>query len=80
MLSSVTKLPEVAKRKPQYLLRNGQAIQTVSVLLLHMVQSCTSGVRQDMLSAARKEDLDEAKETEVAAIVSSFPPSADIES
>lgn len=66
----MTKLPEVAKRKPQYLLRNGQAIQTVSVLLLHMVQSCTAGVRQEVLAAAKREDADEASENQTAILVS----------
>lgn len=46
VLASITKLPELAKRKPQYLLPNGGAIHTISVLLLHIVQSCASGIRE----------------------------------
>ena len=34
-------------------LANGNAIQTISVLLLHLVQSCTSGVGAQVQSALR---------------------------
>ena len=54
ILSSISKLPDIAKRKPQYLLQNGQAVQTVSVLLLHLVQSCTSGLRAKMLDVSER--------------------------
>lgn len=55
VLASVTKLPDLAKRKPQYMLKHGKAVHTSSILLLHLVQSCTSGAREDMSALLAKQ-------------------------